>query len=417
MQFDAACPVATTLSAHFREVEVVSAITRTSLYRRPLPEAQIPFSSEEGRRLFREALTDGTMEGFFPLIEQFHTQADPAFCGLASLVVALNALGIDPGRLWRGPWRWFSEELLDCCTPLEQVRLEGVSMTELACLSRCNGADAQVRHAAEQTLEQLRASIERAARSATDDVVIASYSRAPLGQTGSGHFSPIGGYHRGRDLALLLDVARFKYPPHWVSLESLFQAMREPDPAMARSRGWVELRRRGAPSSVAFFISCRDGIAIGSTISELVAQNRAALRAEGPNSARQALRAVASAQTTSKLASCVELRQPRTPEHQQLFEELACSLRGSRIYKLLEQEGASAPFELSAAWLLAAPEEVWSDLSAEVMNEVAALLDLAALPELLRAELLHVRAQIEFLLEHARESREEGVRLVRAQSK
>jgi len=33
--------------------------------------------------------------------------------------MALNALSIDPGRVWKGPWRWFSEEMLDCCTPLE----------------------------------------------------------------------------------------------------------------------------------------------------------------------------------------------------------------------------------------------------------------------------------------------------------
>jgi len=52
-------------------------------------------------------------------------------------------------------------------------------------------------------------------------VLIASYDRASLGQTGNGHFSPIGGYHMERDLVLVLDVARFKYPPHWVSAERL----------------------------------------------------------------------------------------------------------------------------------------------------------------------------------------------------
>jgi len=93
-------------------------LTQKSLYRRPLPDELIPFASEEGRRVFREALATGHMEGFFAVSEQFHTQADPAFCGLGSLVVALNALEIDPGRLWKGPWRWFSEELLDCCAPL-----------------------------------------------------------------------------------------------------------------------------------------------------------------------------------------------------------------------------------------------------------------------------------------------------------
>lgn len=42
---------------------------------------------------------------------------------------------------------------------------------------------------------------------------------------GDGHFSPVGGYHPKRDLILILDTARFKYPPHWISLELLWEAM------------------------------------------------------------------------------------------------------------------------------------------------------------------------------------------------
>ena len=56
-------------------------------------------------------------------------------------------------------------------------------------------------------------------------VLVCSYSRATLSQTGDGHFSPIGGYHAGRDLVLIFDVARFKYPPHWVTIDLLWKAM------------------------------------------------------------------------------------------------------------------------------------------------------------------------------------------------
>lgn len=44
------------------------------------------------------------------------------------------------------------------------------------------------------------------------EILVAGYSRRVLGQTGDGHFSPVGGFHRGRDLVLLMDVARFKCP-------------------------------------------------------------------------------------------------------------------------------------------------------------------------------------------------------------
>src|ERR1044071_1969332 len=92
-----------------------------SFYRRPLPEGLVALSSPAGRALFKEALLEGGMEGYFPLAEQLHTQADPAFCGLGSLVVVLNALAIDPGRAWKGAWRWYAEDLLDCCRALDQI--------------------------------------------------------------------------------------------------------------------------------------------------------------------------------------------------------------------------------------------------------------------------------------------------------
>lgn len=54
------------------------------------------------QKLFMEAFRDGTMEGFFKLITHFQTQSEPAYCGLASLSMVLNALAIDPGRTWKG---------------------------------------------------------------------------------------------------------------------------------------------------------------------------------------------------------------------------------------------------------------------------------------------------------------------------
>jgi len=210
-------------------------------YKRPLPNTAIAFASPEGRRLFAEALAAGGMTGYFPLAEQFHTQSDPAYCGLGSLVMAFNALAIDPERLWKGVWRWFAEDMLDCCLPLAEIRERGLSIDELACLAHCNGAEVAVERADTKNLSAWRHALQRSARG--DSVTVASYDRAALGQTGSGHFSPIGGFHAGRDLVLILDVARFKYPPHWVSAEQLWQAMQPNDPVTGLARGWIALRR------------------------------------------------------------------------------------------------------------------------------------------------------------------------------
>ncbi len=73
--------------------------------------------------------------------------------------------------------------------------------------------------------------------------MVVSYARDVLGQTGVGHFSPIGGYHPGRDLALVMDTARFKYNSHWVPVSLLWESMKKADISTGRSRGFFILRR------------------------------------------------------------------------------------------------------------------------------------------------------------------------------
>lgn len=70
----------------------------------------------------------------------------------------------------------------------------------------------------------------------------AAYDRTALGQTGSGHFSPLGGYHAAKNLVLMLDVARFKYPAHWMDENCLWQAMQRIDPTTNQARGWMVIR-------------------------------------------------------------------------------------------------------------------------------------------------------------------------------
>lgn len=50
----------------------------------------------------------------------------------------------------------------------------------------------------------------RSACSSTDRVLVVSYSRQAMRQTGDGHFSPVGGYDAASNMVLVLDVARFK---------------------------------------------------------------------------------------------------------------------------------------------------------------------------------------------------------------
>ena len=73
--------------------------------------------------------------------------------------------------------------------------------------------------------DKFRAAVMSVSQSKEREVLVVSYSREVLGQTGAGHFSPVGGYHPSKDALLILDVARFKYPPHWAPLSKLVEAM------------------------------------------------------------------------------------------------------------------------------------------------------------------------------------------------
>jgi len=224
-----------------------SKLPERTLYMRPLPSALAALDSPDGRAVFQRALVAGTLEGYFKLAQQFHTQADPAYCGLGSLVCALNALGIDPGRRWKGSWRWFSEELLDCCKSLDEVRRSGITLEEAACLARCSGADVTMQRAGLlPNADAFRKHLLAASTASDGPVLIVNYSRSAVGQTGTGHFSPIGGFDAATDQALVLNTARFKYPAHWMPVELLFAAMQEHDAETGDTRGWLLLDRAGA---------------------------------------------------------------------------------------------------------------------------------------------------------------------------
>lgn len=242
-------------------------VPEKSFFRRTLPREQVAFSSRQGRELFADAMKHDEMEPFFPLSEQFVTQNEPTFCALGSLTMVMNALGVDPMRKWKdepGPgWRWWTDEMFmpqsSCLPRIEDLRKDGVGLDALAMIAGASGADVQLHRA---TSEGAPSVVERhaaavlgappeseatfrqaliAAAQTTDAFSVVNFSRSVLGQTGSGHFSPIGGYHRASDSVLVLDVARFKYPPYWLPVPLLWEATSAIDDDTGLPRGWLRL--------------------------------------------------------------------------------------------------------------------------------------------------------------------------------
>jgi glutathione gamma-glutamylcysteinyltransferase len=381
--------------------EHASPMTRQAnetFYRRPLPAEQIAFSSEDGRQLFTEALSAKTAESFFALSEQFHTQAEPAYCGLGTLVVVLNALSIDPGRVWRGPWRWFSEELLDCCYPLEKVKQEGVTIEQFACLARCNGAEASVYRAQSSSVEEFRSLIESSARQSSSPFLVVSYSRKSLGQTGDGHYSPIAAYHKERDMVLILDVARFKYPPHWVSVPSLFQAMMAQDPTTKQSRGFVLLSPSRAVGALCFRLHGR-GYDWGSIVHYLTEELPLEIEKQAPSNPGEAIAAYAQ-RLAPEFSSLVDLTEHPQPDEQLRLRTLIEALP---LYALIEE---SLPPARSLQWrpsavlvtvlLLLTGEHVFARLSPALQEELRGMFQ-PALASPLREEIARLKDQLSFV--------------------
>lgn len=213
-----------------------------SFYRRELPAHLVSFTAPEGRQLFREALEEGSIENYFSLVGNFTTQSDVALCGPGSLAMVLNAFEADPGRIWKGIWRWYSDEMLTCCLPFSVMREKGVTFDQFVCLAECHGLQATPKKYDSSTLAEFEAAVEGSCSTPGRHLVV-SFSRQALGQTGIGHFSPIAGYHRERRMVLVLDVARFKYPSYWVSIDTLWAAMQPPDPDTGKCRGFIKLSK------------------------------------------------------------------------------------------------------------------------------------------------------------------------------
>src|SRR5258707_6033960 len=74
----------------------------------PLPSQLIALDSDEGQRLLLESTA---RKAYFPLAAQFVTQKSQAFCGVASAVMALNAMPLQaPVAPDFAPFRAFTQD-------------------------------------------------------------------------------------------------------------------------------------------------------------------------------------------------------------------------------------------------------------------------------------------------------------------
>jgi hypothetical protein len=176
------------------------------------------------------------------ILRYAETERHQTFCGPTSLAIAMNSLGInDPTPVSLYPYHLVTQDTVFTPANLaiksyEDVEKSGLTLDQLAQFSTNLTLSASVLRATDLSAEAMRTRLI-AALGQPDSRVIVNFSRASLGQEGGGHFSPLVAYDPASDSFLILDVARYKYPPAWVSFKELDASMRTTDPTSRLSRG------------------------------------------------------------------------------------------------------------------------------------------------------------------------------------
>ncbi|MGI8503881.1 MAG: phytochelatin synthase family protein [Hassallia sp.] len=208
----------------------------------PLSPNLIGFNSDEGEKLL---IDSKSREDFFPLSTQFITQNNQAYCGVASIVMVLNSLGIPaPEAPQYKPYRvftqenFFSNEKTKKVLPPEVVSQKGMTLDQIGGLLASYSVKVNVYHAADTSLEKFR-SLAAENLKQPGNFILINYLRKEIGQEKGGHISPLAAYNEQTDRFLILDVSRYKYPPVWVRAADLWKAMSTTDSESRKTRGFV----------------------------------------------------------------------------------------------------------------------------------------------------------------------------------
>ncbi|MBI5429772.1 MAG: phytochelatin synthase family protein [Nitrosomonadales bacterium] len=208
--------------------------------------AVIYWDTAEGKALRARIPPDAD---YWQLAPTFAVQITQSYCSVASAVTVLNAMPIqkpvDPDY---APYAYFTQrnfftpDVAKIISP-QTVLAIGMTREEMAAtLSRHHVAATSI---AGDTFDDhnLRALLQKAL---ADDgqFVLANYLRANLGQVGGGHWSILAAYDAPSDSVLILDVAKYKYPPVWVAIGTLRQAIATIDTTSNKARGLVIVTNR-----------------------------------------------------------------------------------------------------------------------------------------------------------------------------
>lgn len=186
-------------------------------------------------------------ENFWKLLRFYESQIRTTYCSVATSVIALNALSIEaPQSKFLGKYRMFTQEeffsdSVRAVMDQSEVEKRGMSLEELAMVLSTFPIKVMKYEAQSLSHEEMRLLIVSALKN-PNQTVLALYQRRELNQEGGGHWSPIAAYDAVSDSFLILDVARFKYPPVWIDASKFIHAMQTAN-IYNKSRGFIIIEK------------------------------------------------------------------------------------------------------------------------------------------------------------------------------
>lgn len=210
-----------------------------------LPSELVSFESPAGQ----QALSRATFKTNYPaLADNYLTQINGAFCGIASLVMSLNALHVKrPLTPAHYPYRFYTQKnifyklgVIKIISP-NWVYHAGMTLDQTTDIAKNFPVTVERYYAAGKNAYQDFMKRAKAALSTPNEVLIVNFKRKALREAGYGHFSPISAYNQKNNEFLVMDVARYKYPPFWVKAKALWKAMDTVDSTSHKHRGYLIL--------------------------------------------------------------------------------------------------------------------------------------------------------------------------------
>lgn len=181
---------------------------------------------------------------YWQLSTTFAVQNTQSYCSVASAITVLNAMPIkkpvDPAY---APYAYFTQsnfftpEVIQVISP-QAVMAMGMTREQMAETLNRHGVNAQSIAGDTIKVNALRKLLRKALGN-DGQFVLANYLRASLGQEGAGHWSALAAFDKQSDSVLILDVAKYKYPPVWVGISTLRQAIATIDSTSNKARGLV----------------------------------------------------------------------------------------------------------------------------------------------------------------------------------